>query len=237
MEEIKLSPFSEVNFPEGSEYLLKDKVLFITKWNWDFKDCENFQNELLEIVKANKSYKAYIFCNHPHCFTLGRGNERGAKELVEFDASSESLLSFPLHKIHRGGGITFHYPGQWIFYPICAINEQYSLDDHMCWVLKAVTKVLKENFDLTDALTAKKLMGIWTDKMKIASIGVGLKKFVSLHGLALNLKYDEKMFDELKKINPCGLNPETYICLDQKKPEHSEGVLENFHQAFINSIS
>ena len=237
MEKIEQSPFSSLSIPKDCEVSLKDNILHITKWNWDFKDCEAFQNEALKIVRKNKSYKVYIFCNHPHCFTMGRGNERGEDDLIEFDPAIESELNFPLHKIHRGGGITFHYPGQWIFYPICSIGDQYTLDDHMCWILKSTTKVLKENFDLADALTAKKLMGIWTDKQKIASIGVGLKRFVSLHGLALNLVHDKEMFDALEKINPCGLNSEVYICLDQKKPRYIENLVQNFHQSYIKSIT
>ena len=235
MEQITDSIFSSLTLPENSQIILNDKILFVTKWNWDFKDCEQFQLQALDLVSKNRDHKIYIFCNHPHCFTLGKGNERG-EDLVDFDPKIIEYLKYPVHQIHRGGGITFHYPGQWIFYPICAVNEKYNLDDHMCWLLTTVKNVLKDSFGIHNALSAKKLMGIWVERNKIASIGVGLKKFVTIHGLALNLVYDELMFDDLKKINPCGMSPETYVCLNQKCEINPNNLVESFHKIYINSI-
>lgn len=236
MDEVKETPFANLEFPEDALIERKKNILFITKFNWDFTDCEKFQLRAVDFIKQNKDLKIYIFTNHPHCFTLGRGNERDQTELIDFDHAIIPTLSFPLHKIHRGGGITFHYPGQWIFYPISAVSERYSLDDHMCWILTKVKNVLKQDFDISNALSAKKLMGIWVERKKLASIGVGLKHFVTLHGLALNLVTDTKMFSELSKINPCGLSSEVYTCLDQLADDLGDNLVENFHHSFIKSI-
>lgn len=236
MARIEESVFSTLAFPVDAEVSFDEKVLKITKWNWDYKDCENFQKELQPIINKNKDHKAYIFCNHPHCFTLGRGNERGQDELVDFDPELEKFLDFPVHRIHRGGGLTFHYPGQWIFYPIVSINQRYTLEDHMCWMLKTVKEVLRDSFGVEKAMATKKLMGVWVDRRKMASIGVGLSRFVTQHGLALNLVNDEKMFNELKKVAPCGMNPETYITLDSLYKKGADELVKNFHSAYIKTI-
>lgn len=234
MEKISASPFSELNFPEEAQLDVRGNTLLVTKWNWDYVSCENFQEQAHELVRKNKSLKVYIFCNHPHVFTLGRGNERGDDSLVDFDPALSSRLKFPVQKIHRGGGITFHYPGQWIFYPIVSISPSYTLDDHMCLLLKSVTSVLKEDFQIENVMTAKKLMGIWKDRRKLASIGVGVKRFVTLHGLALNLIKDEEMFSELGKINPCGMSHETYQSVDQYTD--TPNLIEAFHKSYLLKI-
>lgn len=218
-------------FPSDANVIKNESTFIITKWNWDFKECEVFQETCREFVEKNRNYKFYIFTNHPHVFTHGRGNERGRDDLVDFEKADEDKLDFPLHYIHRGGGLTFHYPGQWIAYPILAVKEDFTLDDHMCWLLKGVREVLTETFDIDNVITAKKLMGVWREKKKLASIGVGLKRFVTLHGLALNLNYDENMFNAIQKINPCGMQASTYMCVDQII--NNTNLLESFHQAFL----
>lgn len=220
--------------PSDANIIERENSLVITKWNWEFKDCEAFQENCRNFVEKNKNYKFYIFTNHPHVFTLGRGNERGRDDLVDFDESIITNLPFPLHKIHRGGGITFHYPGQWIAYPIIAVNNNYTLEDHMCWLLKNVKEILSNDFEIENVITAKKLMGVWKDKKKLASIGVGLKRFVTLHGLALNLEYDSNMFNALQLINPCGMDSETYICADQFVS--GDDLVHRFHDVFMEKF-
>ena len=196
-----------------------------------------FQKKAQEYIRKNRKLKIYIFCNHPHCFTLGRGNERGEDNLIDFNPAIIDSLDFPVHKIHRGGGITFHYPGQWIFYPIVSINERYNLDDHMCWILKSVSSVIRSEFGVEKVLSAKKLMGIWFEKKKLASIGVGMNRFITEHGLALNLVTDPKMFDELVKINPCGMDSTTYTCLDSLITVKDSNLVSLFHTQFLNFLN
>jgi lipoyl(octanoyl) transferase len=80
-------------------------------------------------------------------------------------------------------------------------------------------------------------MGVWKNKSKLASIGIGLSKFVTEHGLALNLVNDEDMFNEVKKINPCGIDPTTYITVESLiENVDSSKLIENFHKAFVDTI-
>lgn len=217
--------FKELSFPIESTVEVKNNLCCVTKWNWDYKDYLNFQASALKFIQKNRKLKIYIFCNHPNVFTLGYGNERGNNGLVDFN--SDVKLPFPLYKIHRGGGITFHHPGQWIFYPIVNISENYSLENLMCELLQTTKHVLESAYGISELLSAKKLMGIWHQKSKLASIGMGLSRFVSEHGIALNLFMDEQMHSALKAIHPCGLSSEIYKSVsDIIKPP------TEFHQDF-----
>jgi lipoate-protein ligase B len=228
--------FTEITNGLEANFEIKEDILLVTKWNWDFKECELFQKKSQCFIQKNRNLKIYIFTNHPHCYTLGRGNERGQDSLVAFDPILESSMEFPLHKIHRGGGVTFHYPGQWIFYPIVALKESFNLEDISCWLLKSVKIILSEELLISDVITATKLMGVWRKKQKLASIGIGVSRFVTIHGIALNLVYDKKMFDELRKVSPCGMSSETYICADQVSEQDSINLIKKFHDSFLSRL-
>lgn len=211
-----------------------EDTFFITRFDWDYKSCEDFQKEAQKLVQKNRKTKVYIFTSHPHVFTMGRGNERGVENLVDFDENLN--LPFPLHHIHRGGGITFHYPGQWIFYPIVSINQKYTLNDHINWLLTSVRDELKNTFGLTDLLAANKLVGVWKERQKLASIGVGVDRFVTEHGLALNLLDDELMFSNLQVINPCGMNPTTYRTVQSFLDSPFENMRKVFQENYLKNL-
>jgi lipoate-protein ligase B len=79
-------------------------------------------------------------------------------------------------------------------------------------------------------------MGVWRNKQKLASIGIGASRFVTEHGLALNLIYDKEMFDEVNKTSPCGINPETYTSVD-KVIEYKKGnIIADFQMHFLSNI-
>lgn len=230
-----LEKFVEKCRPSEADITIINNTLLIKKWNWYYLDCLNFQKQAQEYILKNRKDKIYIFTNHPHVFTLGRGNERGVEDLSELTSEQIEKLGFPLHKIHRGGGITFHFPGQWIFYPIVSINESYTLENHSNWLLKSVRDVLDFDFGIDNVITANKLMGVWKDRAKLASIGLGLSRFITEHGLALNIYHDKKMFDEVYKINPCGISPTTYTTVDSLI-KNNENLLNKFHEAYIKRL-
>jgi lipoyl(octanoyl) transferase len=105
----------------------------------------------------------------------------------------------------------------------------------MCWMLKSVRDVLKNDFGIENVLATKKLMGVWKDKRKLASIGMGMSRFVTEHGLALNIEIDSKMKQSLQKIFPCGLQATTYNSVSEYV-ENTEGLLNSFHESFIKFL-
>jgi lipoate-protein ligase B len=139
-----------------------------------------------------------LFLEHPHVLTLGRRGNR-----THLLASSETLakLNIPVFHIERGGDVTYHGPGQLVVYPILDLKEYgWKLVRYIEQLEEVIIRTLSD-FGISgnrDPLNR----GVWVDQQKIASVGVAVKRWVSLHGLALNYETDLTYFD---LINPCGL--------------------------------
>lgn len=195
---------------------LKD-IFILKKWNWDYLEAEKFQLECVDFVYKNPHIVILIMCSHPHCFTLGRGLQKIKEttniELIDFD--EQSKVPFPLHQIKRGGGLTFHYPGQIVFYPILNLTSQkLAVYDLMLKIMEITKKLLEVHYNFTSLEIRRDLLGLWFEndfaKTKIASIGLAVSRFNTYHGLALNFFSDEQMFKALKTLHPCGLPGDLY---------------------------
>jgi len=197
---------------------LRASVNIINHPHWDFLECEDFQNQCVEKVQADPSAIFLIFTNHHPCFTLGRGKlSHELKEVIELkagDKDNKSVLAYPVHHIHRGGGLTFHHLDQFIVYPIININYwKLQLKDLFELITQTMVKVLNRPPHKNYFEFHWNPLGIWCDSKKVASMGIGLRKGVSFHGLALNLKY-HPMLETLGGLAPCGLNVKTYSSLN-----------------------
>ena len=182
--------------------------------NSDYRNTEKFQIKSTEIVKLNKGLSLYICCSHPHCFTMGRGLQKKSGSVLEnlIETDLESIkLPFPVYQIKRGGGLTFHYPGQFILYPIINLNNKNNnLKDLVNWLLETTKNILNDSLGLEQLTKKTDPLGLWANSQKLASIGIGSNRFVTYHGLALNLINDNEMFSALTGLNPCGLNSSVY---------------------------
>ena len=133
-----------------------------------------------------------LLLEHPHVYTLGRG----ADERFVLDPKG-----VPVYRVSRGGQVTYHGPGQLIGYPIIRLD---AADRDVIRYLRRLEQVLIESL-ATLGLAAQRrtgLTGVWIGQEKIASIGVGFRRWVSLHGFALNVTTDLSFFDA---IVPCGI--------------------------------
>ena len=219
-------------------YQMGKNILVVEIWNFDYLAALRFQKLAQDYVSWNRDKRIYIFTSHPRVFTVGRGLVKGKSttgtELREFNESLVSRLKFPVHRIKRGGGITFHYPGQWIFYPIVNLNHpDNNLKDLIHFMLDSAKKVVSDRYGLTEIDTRRKQIGMWKGNYKLASLGIGLEKFVTYHGMALNVSYDELMWKELGKINPCGFPSSTYRCLEDFIGGEKKDIMLEFHEYFI----
>ncbi|MGA2518317.1 MAG: lipoyl(octanoyl) transferase LipB [Thermodesulfobacteriota bacterium] len=139
-----------------------------------------------------------LILEHPHVITLGRRGNRS--HLV---APSEVLegMKIPIFHVERGGDVTYHGPGQIVAYPILNLEEYgYRVIRYVDQLEEIVLRVLRD-FGIEgrrDPLNR----GVWVAEEKIASVGVAIKRKISLHGIALNYETDLKHFD---LINACGL--------------------------------
>lgn len=195
----------------------EENIFVFKKWNWDYLEAEKFQLECMDFVHKNPHITILIVCSHPHCFTLGRGLQKIKEatniELIDFDPSVTP--PFPLHHIKRGGGLTFHYPGQFVFYPIMNLTtHKKAVYDLMIKIMDITKGLLEKQFGLNGLEIRRDLLGLWFQnefsKAKVASIGLAVSRFNTYHGLALNFFNDEEMFTALRELHPCGLPGDIY---------------------------
>ncbi|GAB4011355.1 MAG: lipoyl(octanoyl) transferase LipB [Bdellovibrio sp.] len=159
-----------------------------------YQDAYSKQLHIVEDVK-NGAEETLIICSHPPVVTLGK----------KADPEEIRFWKGEVVQIERGGRSTYHGPNQVIIYPVVDLARHGQnlsgylevLENSMIVVLnslglKATGNPDRGNPDLT---------GIWINGLKIASIGIAVKRWVTYHGLALNLDHDPHAF---QGINPCG---------------------------------
>lgn len=156
-----------------------------------------------------------IFLEHPPTFTTGRrGDERNI--LVNERFLKENNITF--EKVGRGGDVTYHGPGQIVGYPILDLGN-YNKDVH--WYLRKLEDVIilaLADYGI-EARRLEKLTGVWVKRSKIASIGVGIRKWTTYHGFALNVNNDLSFFD---MIVPCGIPSVCITSLRQWLGSHTD---------------
>ena len=222
---------------------MNDNILIVKKWSWNYLEALEFQQQSLSYIKENKNKVIYIFCNHPHCFTMGRGLQKGKEkefsQLQDFDFEQAAKLKYPIYKIKRGGGLTFHYPGQLIIYPIVNLNNpNFCLKDLTYWLLDTIKEILEKNYNLQQLETRRAFLGLWRNQDKLASVGIGVERFVTYHGMAINVYHDQEIMRELLKVNPCGLSANTYKALEQviDKKHWDEDMIDKLYRHFIQRM-
>ncbi len=120
-----------------------------------------------------------LLLEHPHVFTLGRGAD-------ERFLLSQRQRDVPIHRVSRGGQVTYHGPGQLIGYPILRL-EGRERDVHR-YLRKLEEAMLRALADCRiEGGRREGLTGIWVGAKKIGSIGVGIKRWTTYHGFALNI--------------------------------------------------
>ncbi len=157
-----------------------------------------------EVVKGGQ--ERIFLLEHPHVITLGKS--ANPKNLL---FPREYLLQngIEVYEVERGGDITYHGPGQLVGYFILRVKSVKRL-------VEAVESTIKEalltvhDFEFSEGPHR----GVWLKNgKKIASIGMAIKRGVSMHGFALNLTVDLRFFN---LINPCGLNPSVMTSLEKE---------------------
>ena len=137
---------------------------------------------------------ALILVEHPHVYTLGRSQKARANLLAPGDV--------PVIEIERGGDVTYHGPGQLVAYPICALAEgERDLHRFLRSLEEGILRTLAEAEIQGERRPGA--TGVWVGPRKIASIGIACRRWVTFHGLALNVSTDLGYFGRIK---PCGFD-------------------------------
>jgi lipoyl(octanoyl) transferase len=172
----------------------------------------NFSDALAEQEKIvlRKYYDSsakdqLLLLEHEPVYTIGRTPDQSslsATGRIRYGELGAAQLPHPLFVINRGGQATYHGPGQLIGYPILDLRRcGQDLHKYLRWLEQTLIDLLAE-YDIA-AARRESLTGVWVRDRKIASIGIGVRHWITMHGFALNVCGDLSPFNH---IVPCGIN-------------------------------
>ena len=168
-----------------------------------------------------------LLLEHPKVYTLGMGAN---PQFLKFDPTQ---TEWEVHRIERGGEVTYHCPGQLVGYPI--LNLRYYRQD-LHWYLRQLEEVILEvlqSYGLAGSRLPG-LTGVWLEGYKVGAIGVKVSRWITMHGFSLNVCPDLRGFEQ---IVPCGITDKPVGSLAQFLPEISleevrHQVAQSFSQVF-----
>jgi len=160
----------------------------------DYLEALSLQERLVDLKQKRQLADILLLVEHPAVFTIGRGGK---------ESNVLSPGGVPVSRSSRGGDVTYHGPGQLVVYPILDLRSTLRKDVHRYLRnIEMATIQMLESFGL-EAERKPPWTGVWIENRKIASIGVAVRRCVTYHGLALNVKTDLSYFE---RIVPCGLS-------------------------------
>ena len=180
------------------------------EWRWlgrmNFADALALQEEIVASKRENRAAPdELLLLEHEPVYTIGKTPDQSS--LVD-----ASALPYPLFTINRGGQATYHGPGQLMGYPIVDLRRcGQDLHRYLRWLEDVLIKTLAI-FEVR-AKTRSGLTGVWIENRKIASIGVGVRHWITMHGFALNVCGDLSPFD---RIVPCGIANVTMTSIEKE---------------------
>ncbi len=188
----------------------------------DYEQALSRQHEYVEKIAQTQSQENpkpgfLIFCSHPPVVTLGRKTQPG--DVFGWTG--------PIKEISRGGRATYHGPSQLVIYPIVNLElaglerKPRDIGSFLRLMENSIVDVLgKLGIEATGKTTQKKSeieeateeTGVWVGRQKVASLGIGVKRWVTYHGAAINLDEDPQAFTGM---NPCGFTRDTMVSVEK----------------------
>ena len=152
------------------------------------------QEELVsKRIDGSGSDRLLLLEHHP-VYTMGRARD-------ESSLGEEESLPHPVHRTNRGGQATYHGPGQLVGYPVLELSLfGKDLHEYLRFLEEVLIHLLARHGVTGGRIEGK--TGVWVGERKIASLGVGVRKWISMHGFAINICGDLSAFNH---ITPCGL--------------------------------
>ena len=223
----------------NKKVIIKNIGLIDYKEAWDYQ--ESLFDEIVSIKDRNRkaevqeeSYNYLIFCEHPHVYTIGKSGKLENLLISEDFLKSKSAT---LHKINRGGDITYHGPGQIVGYPILDLdNFGVSIKNYINGLEEVIIRTL-QHYNIVATRSAG-ATGVWLDAespvntRKISAIGVRTSHWVSMHGFAFNINTD---LDYFGYIVPCGIQGKSVTSLEKELGRKID--IEEVHQILKKEFS
>lgn len=168
-----------------------------------FAEALEIQDDIVAKILAGEASDQILLLEHEPVYTIGRLRDQSSLRATE-------SLSYPIFETNRGGQATYHGPGQLIGYPLLDLNHRgRDLHAHLRSIEDALIAACG---DLGVAAGRRDgLTGVWVENRKLASIGVGVRKWISMHGFAINITRES--LPPFLSITPCGLDGVSMTCL------------------------
>lgn len=165
-----------------------------------YKDAEALQLGTLKAVTAGEEDNTVFLLEHPKVITLGR---QGGAENLQVNEGFLAEQGIELAQTTRGGNITCHFPGQLVAYPIWRVEKRPGGMRSFFHDMEAAVIDTCAHFGVK-TMRRPGYPGVWVDETrKICSMGIGVKRWVTYHGLALNVGRDVSLFN---LITLCGIS-------------------------------
>jgi lipoate-protein ligase B len=161
----------------------------------------DLQRRLVELRQENCVPDTLLLVEHEPIITLGR---RGSTNNILSNAEELASQGIQLQRVERGGDVTYHGPGQLVVYPIVHLTQRnLSVRGFVDLLEETIIQVLAD-FGIQAGRDAQH-RGVWVEDLKVAALGVAIRRWVSFHGIALNISPN---MDHFCHINPCELRSE-----------------------------
>jgi len=178
----------------------------------------------LEQIRVNKKKELIWILEHEEIFTAG----------TSFSENEILDKSITFIKTNRGGKVTYHGPGQLIFYFVIDLNKRgKNIKKLISGIEYTIIKTLKKY--KIETFADRKNIGIWHKSKsgqinKIAAIGIKVRKWIAYHGFAINISNDLNVY---KKIIPCGIRDRGVINLNKIKKQNYKSIKKNLIKNFL----
>jgi lipoyl(octanoyl) transferase len=179
------------------------------------------QDSAVDALLDGSGEETLFLLEHAPVYTIGRLRDQSSLR-------DTSMLPAPVVETNRGGQATYHGPGQLVGYPILDLRERNrDLHAHLRGIEEALILTCRD-FDIP-ADRREGLTGVWVENRKLASIGVGVRKWISMHGFAINITPESLL--PFFAITPCGIDGVIMSCVAQeaRKPVS----VADFAEAFV----
>lgn len=184
------SRLGKIRVPEAPHFEVLDWGLT------EYSQAHQAQLEAVDRVLAGKSPGYLIFTQHAPVYTCGLNPDVSEKALLK----QGQINGIPVHWTRRGGGMTFHGPGQLVIYPILDLRPRKDLHAFLRLLESSLIETLAQVGLTRLQAQYKGHTGVWCENRKLAAIGLRVSRFVTYHGLALNVHTD---LAPLEWIKPC----------------------------------
>lgn len=178
---------------------MKRKVFLLKLGIREYNEILNLQKRMSAARKQNAIPDTVIFLEHYPCITIGA---QGGRDNIKVSSQLLKRQNIKIYETDRGGSITYHGPGQIVCYPIIDLNN-YACD--VTTYARNLEEMVIRSLNSFGIISNRKegYPGVWVDaKRKIAAEGIAVERWVTMHGVSLNVS---PAMEHFSMIVPCGL--------------------------------